>query len=478
MERLARYQHYSSYVQKIREKIGLYRGWVEPQDLAAEAYEAYKQDLIIKSNIDHLTLCASGQDWYIEPENKKDAQAAAIVETGLKKIEGFNHARKSLSMSAFEGLTLQKKCWSYGNEEICGIRGKWSIPRSLEEVSSRRLRIERSVGNRDQCYWTIWKSNLDRYVILESQPEAQHSLHDYVWSFWEKEEANPYGEGLAHILFSTAYIKSKILQYRASLAERWGKEPWIKAKLDLSAGILADTVLGPQFQSVSSRATEAMEVFKKMRAGKILVQAGEDDFDLIETGAANDGILDNFLRYLDELLAIGILGATLTTQSGSGHSFAQSQTHQTTIDARAEYLKNRIENDYSKYLITDFVRRNWMHFVRIGLPGKLNFKIRSESQSKIERENKKEYVSLVIDKQIPVEEAELYETIGFGVPKPDSKIFISTIQQQPSVGGLSPQSPPISYPSFQMQESLGGSPAPFLLGNGPEGEILAKLWQT
>jgi len=221
-----------------------------------------------------------------------------------------------------------------------------------------------------------------------------------------------------------------------------------------------------------------MEVFKKMRAGKILVQAGEDDFDLIETGAANDGILDNFLRYLDELLALGIPGATLTTQSGSGHSFAQSQTHQTTIDARAEYLKNRIENDYSKYLITDFVRRNWMHFVRIGLPGKLNFKIRSESQSKIERENKKEYVSLVIDKQIPVEEAELYETIGFGVPKPDSKIFISTIQQQPSVGGLSPQSPPISYPSFQMQESLGGSPAPFLLGNGPEGEILAKLWQT
>jgi hypothetical protein len=281
-------------------------------------------------------------------------------------------------------------------------------------------------------------------------------MHNYIWFINEHDEGQPYGWGLAHCLYSLAYIKSKVIQYGASLCERFA-EPWLKAKLDIHSGILADNVLGAQFSSIASRVQEYLDILEKMRARHILVQSNEDEIETQEAGGSSFQIISSFLEYLDKAITTYILGASLSTQSDSGHSFAQAETHQTSTDAQASYVQFREEETFTRGLVDEFISRNWVHFLHLGMPTSLKYKIKTQAKTQADIRKRREGTQLALEKSITIKKSELYETLGYSIPQPDDDIFIAR-------------------PSFQPTGTPGGVPGlPFF--RTPENpEIYQKPW--
>jgi len=468
--KLARIQHIPSYVQALRQQIGLYLGYIIPPSFAQEAYEALQQDPTVQHSLNYLSLLAAGRDWYLETQGKEYDGTARCIEDGLKMLFDFTHARKSMASGILFGLSLLKKEWVQEECVLGGIKGKWWICKELKEVDPRRIRIEREIENRNNCYWTIWSPKYDRFVVIgdknksrenkyrkklkermgeEKEEDCEYNVQDYIWFFSDfSEEMAGYGLGLGHILWSICYIKSKVLQYRAELAETWAR-PWLIGKLDLAQGVLTDMTMGTGYSSITDRISTVLDTLDKMRGRHVLVMGNEDNLEVKEAGAGSDNMMNSFLEYLDRQITTLILGSTLSTMPNQGTgSFSQAKVHETSTDAVVAYHRERIEEVLTRDLIQDFVQRNRLLLLRKGLPsrGQIQFKIKDPRQNQQKLQIKQQSLPLAVQIGLPLKKAEVYETLGFSVPTDTDELFTPTQQpgrgqEQPGAGGLPFQTP-------------------------------------
>jgi len=223
---LANIQNIPAYVGELRARTGYYLGWI-PNEYADQAtadayYDIIRQDTEIWRCLNLLSLMSAGEYIFIETKDKK---LKAVCKFFMKNIRKFLHARKSMVEKALLfGLGIQRKY--YKKEEFGGM--EWTIVSSLKEVDRRRLRIERDNQDKNKLYWTIWCPRIDQYIKLGERkdfplaPEGT-CFDDYVWNYYENEELFPYFQGLGDILYTLAYIKSKVIPYWADLAESWSK---------------------------------------------------------------------------------------------------------------------------------------------------------------------------------------------------------------------------------------------------------------
>jgi len=452
--KFARIQHIPHYVSQLRQAIGLYLGYIIPPSFAQEAFEAIQQDPTVQHAINYLSLLSAGRDWYIDAQGKEYQPSAKCVEEGLRMINDFTHARKSLAMGALYGMSLLKKDWQQEACELGGIKGNWWVCKSLSEVDPRRIRIERDTEDRNCCYWTLWTPEEDRYIILEDRAKnsnAKNAMQDYIWYFSEFSELQAgYGLGLGHVLWSICHIKSKVLQYRAELAETWAR-PWVIAKIDLLMGVLNDSAMTGHFPAINSRVSDILDVLEKMRGRHILAvpSQGQDELDIKEAGSSSDNMMNSFLEYLDKSITTLILGSTLNTQEGNAGSYAQSKVHESSTDAVVSYHRERIEEALTRDLVDDFIQRNKLLLIRAGIPqkGQLQYKIRDPRQSESKKQEKQQALPIALQMQLPLKKSEVYETLGFSIPTDDDDLFQSPQQQfqqqsqNGSQGGLPFQAP-------------------------------------
>ena len=400
MATLARIQNIPAYVTELRSRMGLYLGWV-PNEFADQvsadnAYDILKGDLAVNHAL-HLHACmSSGEKFRIECENEKIQN---ILTKCLNRIQDFTHARKSLIENGILfGLGIQRKYYSTIRiKEYPGM--DWIAIQEIKEVDTRRVRLERDVNDKSKVYWTIWCPIIDQYIIIEDRSEnflapPGAGIQDYVWYMHEAEELNPYFRGLGSVIYQIAYIKSKIIQYWADLCETWSK-PWVIMAIDKAKASI-DASLGPSIQTTSQRITSLLETLEGMRARHALIIDREDRLQPMEMGNIGSNILREFMEYADSKIQLLLLGAELTTGTGSGvGSYALGNVHRQQTETLIMYSRTRLQEVLIRDIIFDLLYRNRMNLYELGLPALEPGDVKLELYVEAEQEKKR-----AIEKQI------------------------------------------------------------------------------
>lgn len=389
----AKYQIIPSYIGELRSKIGYYIGWVpnEYADQAAadNAYDLLKNDSAIAHAL-HLHSCmAGGEKWRIKCE---DEQLQFIIQKLLRRITDFTHARKSLVENGILlGLGMQRKYYeTFEMKEYPGIQ--WTGISEIKEVDRRRVRLEREDDSRTDLYWTIWCPKADQYIIIEDRHDNPAiaegaALQDYIWYFHEREELNPYFRGMGQVLYPLAYIKRLALQYWGDLCESWSK-PWLIMLVDIAKGAIS-AALGGDIKTADERVRLLLETVEKARARHAMVIDKSDQLDIQEHGSTGDNIIRDLMQYCDERIQLMLLGAELTTGTGSGvGSFALGNVHRQQTETLIMYSRSRLQEVLLRDVVNDLLYRNRMNLYRLGLdapePGdvELELYIEMEEQKK------------------------------------------------------------------------------------------------
>ena len=269
-------------------------------------------------------------------------------------------------MSILLGLGVVRKY--YKEIEIPGFIGKLVIPYRFQEVDRRRLRIEREDKDRNSLLWTIWSPIQDEYIYLQDrskcdiQPILGAGVQDYIW-YWNKhEEEYPYGYGLGDVLFRTAYLKLKAIEYYADAIEAW-KEPFIFAFTDAAKGVI-NAEIGAGFDKKVDRLKEIAEVLEKTKSSHRAVFDKNDKIEFKELGSVGTNMLASFIDWCENKQKKLILGAELTTEVGKTGSYGQATTHERQTMGIVKYHRCRLAQVFKKQFIMDIVQRNVRFFIQ------------------------------------------------------------------------------------------------------------------
>lgn len=394
----ARYQIIPQYISELRSKINYYAGWVPneyaDQVTADNAYDLLKNDSAIAHALHLHANMAGGEKFKIIAK----APYKFVLTKMLKRIPDLVHARKSLVENGILfGLGVQKKTYDkFTMREYPGI--EWVGISSIEEVDRRRLRLERPEdfehpeSYHTALYWTLWSPLLDQYIILEDRADnprapAGGGIQDYIWYFHEREELNPYFRGLGQVLYPLAYMKKCALQYWADLCETWAK-PWLVMLTNVTKGTI-NALLDGDIKTAREKAQLLLDVMESARARHSMVLDKDDTFEIKEHGTAGNNILKELMSYCDEKIQLLLLGAELTTGTGSGvGSYALGNVHRQQTETLIMYSRSRLQEVIVRDVIYDLLYRNRMNFYRLGFDAPELGEI--EIELYIEMEKKKE----------------------------------------------------------------------------------------
>jgi len=472
-DKMAHIQHIPRYVQDLRQRTGLYRGYILPPDRLYEAYEAASQDYAVQHAMQYLSLLAAGGDWAIETEDKEFQPVAAIVEDALKQIRDFMHGRRSLAWGALYGMMISRKTFKKKLLRLgeVGYKLIWDVPISLREVDWRRLRLERNPANDDRMawYWTIHSLEVDQYLIIGDRRKGTKApnYQDFLWYFSSHEEQQAgYGRGFGEVLYTILFIKANLLQYRASIAERFS-EPWVIGKLSTLSGVLDSTDLGSgdAFQNVSTVLTEFLDVLEKMRSRHVIAVDKElHDIDIKEVSGSGDRTLGEFIAYLDKQITTLILGGTLATQQGDGvGSYAQAKQHASATDAVVIYHRSRLEEVFTRDLVGEFIERNKSTFMALDLPipesGQLKFKIRDTREQQGGGQGQSDSIQrlqFAMQAGINLKKSEVYESLNFTMPnEKDADDLLDWSEIKPAAPGGGGGGFPFQEEPWDLQDDHG-----------------------
>ena len=377
--KLARIQSTTNYVTELRQKIGLYMGWIpnENADQAAadSAYTILKQDTEITRCLHlHSSMCA-GEKIRVTCDEPK---LKTIIEKLLARIFDFMHVRKSLIENGMLfGLGIQRKYYKKthirGTPEFPEISEyEWTCISEINEVDTRRARIERCSEFREVVYWTLYSPEIDQYIkILDrneypEQPDGD-AVQDYIWYFHEEEETNPYFRGIGAVLYPIAYSKALVLQYSREICESWAR-PWLVATIDLLKGTISSIINSDDIKTASERIQSWLDLMEKARARHGIVMDKNDKLEVMEHGSTGNNICDQFLKYADDKIALAILGAELTTGTGGGAgSYALGNVHRQQTETLIMYSRARLEEILLRDVVFDLLYRNRWNLYSLGL---------------------------------------------------------------------------------------------------------------
>jgi len=381
--REAKQQFISSYVSNLRSKIGYYLPYI-PNEYADQVeadnfYEVLRKDSEVFRTTHYLAIAASGEKITIECDDK---MMEAVAKHSVSHIKDFLHSRKSLiEKSVVFGLGLQRKYYKQIKTKS-GLRLK--VIDRLQEVDKRRMRFERDIEKNGKLTATLWHPTYDKYIVLEDRAENPNApdgcaFQDYVWYRQMYEEMSPYFQGFGEVLYDICYIKNKVRQYWADLAESWAK-PFFVATVDLAKAAVT-APLGDGYTSSKSRVDNILATLEKSRARHCLVTDTGDKIDVIEHGSTGSNILRELLEYLDRTIDLLILGAELSTTTPGNGSYALGSIHKAATDSFILYNRYRLGEVLDEEIIQDFFIQNAYELAKagIGMPEDGEIRIKMEA---------------------------------------------------------------------------------------------------
>jgi len=285
-------------------------------------YDELERDPKVFSCLAKRSLALVSREWVVEPGGKthQAKKAAELARRVLAGEWGLSFDRACLRM-----LSATLKGFAIG-EVIWGRRDGFIVPLDVKQRNPRRFVFDEQGRPR----LLTWSNMIDG----EELPPRKFMVHRFG-------EANddPYGQGLGRVLFWPAFFKRQTLGFWLVCADKFGS-PSVKGKAPQAA---LDNEIDEFFESLKALAQE----------GVIVMKEGWD-VALVEATRTGAVTYQDLCRYMDEEIAVAILGNTLTTTVGASGSRALGDVHKAVqdelVDADADLLSATLNDQLLAWL--------------------------------------------------------------------------------------------------------------------------------
>lgn len=338
--------------------------------------EMEEKDPHLFSQLQTRKNAVTGLDFEISAcsDSEVDKAVANFVEETLNGIEGFNEALFDLLDAIGKGISISEILWGYKGDKV--------IVRNLKCCHQKRL-----LWDHEDTLRIRTKDNPAGIRILENK----FIIHKY-----KARSGHAARAGVLRVVSWMYLFKNYTVKDWVRFCELFG--------MPLRIG------------KYNPGASEE----EKMALMQALVQLGTDAAGILPEGTSIEfnesqkttsiNLYETLARYCDEQISKAVLGQTLTSDSGSSGSFAQSKTHNevrhdlTSADCKA--LASTLKRD----LIKPLVRYN---FGNVGIPT-----IRFDCKEAEDLKAESEILDNLVNK-IGLKISSSYAYKKFNIPQPE-----------------------------------------------------------
>tara|TARA_R100001594_G_scaffold128734_2_gene167125 strand:- start:2352 stop:3704 length:1353 start_codon:yes stop_codon:yes gene_type:complete len=398
-----------------------------------DVWTKIRRDATISQAIEQRLNSVAARQWRVEgyTDEEQDQEAAGLMEDLIKNIRQFNGARKLLACAIFRGRSYAYIEGKYLPLALGdGVTRQWWVPIRLRDVDPRRVRyrpdpIVREDGTEEMRVITdMWNVTRREYLPME-HPEWFVKVKYY----GEEESRLGYGFPLIESLYFFWWIKGIIWREGLQGLERWSQ--------GIVIGKIDSFREGGTDKTNQDIRDDLYTALKDMRSRNILVTDKETELEVKDGGMAGHQMVTGFLEMIDKKILGLVLGSALPYGGGEGvGSMARAEVEENTTETLIQFDRTKMDEDLTHDLVSQVWRMNKKNFAEVGL-GTANMPKFSSVQEK--REDPTVVAGIISQMSavgLPLRKDEVYERIGFTMPKDDDEIFEPKQQEPQMPGGL------------------------------------------
>lgn len=404
-------------------------------------YDKLRKDPVISLAFYYRKLLSAGTRWNLIPRgrDKPDRDAAKLVESWLRELEGFTLLRFNLSEAIVQGSRWARVYLEEREIATPLGRGKWVVPAYARDVDKRRFRQARREVSQDDylapaladkgASWP-WEVYRPEKRVWEDAYDLSDGDDDSLWIHHvvdDSESSLGYGNGLADDLIVFAWAKSQLIQYMLGWTERWGQGGFVIAKI---ASAIQGQLAGGRYENTK---TSILDALKKMRSEHVFATPKDDEITIVEPSSVGIDFILQCIRYLDSAMTRRVLFAELPTGGAQeAGSLARAREEGDSTETAMIHDRALLDEALTRDLITALWERNFDR-----LPESLKTVCIPDfsllTQKKFDASKRVDDIVKLLNAGVALRKDEVYEAIQFSMPSEDDDVFgpddVPSIQQ-------------------------------------------------
>lgn len=249
-----------------------------------------------------------------DPENPADVEAAEFIKTQLENLT-FDRILKTMQWGVYYGYAVGEIMWDLQD-------GKVTIADIL-------------VRDRGK-----FKFNKDKQLVFTGNSSETVMPDAKFWAFNAGGDTtdNPYGLGLAHFLFWAVLFKKSNIKF------------WLLG-LEKAATSVPHVQYDPRAKDPESEKQKALQAGVSLKNGSAIATAQGTVVELLK-GISGTEDYEKLCRYMDEAIALVVLGQVMTSQAVGGQykGEIQNEVKEDIIKADADLLCSSFNDTVIKWL--------------------------------------------------------------------------------------------------------------------------------
>lgn len=250
-----------------------------------------------------------------DPENQADIDAAEFMKSQINNI-GFDNILKAMQWGVYYGYAVAEVMWTKQNDGKIG----------LQDIKVR----DRGRFKYDKDKRLVFLGNDTETVVGENK----------FWAFSAGGDTtdNPYGLGLAHYLFWAVLFKKSNIKF------------WLLG-LEKAATSVPHVQYDPKAKDPEGEKRKALQAGVSLKNGSAIATAQGTVVELLK-GVTGTDDFEKLCRYMDEAIALVVLGQVMTSQAVGGQYKAdvQNQVKEDVIKSDADLICSSFNNSVAKWL--------------------------------------------------------------------------------------------------------------------------------
>jgi phage gp29-like protein len=375
-------------------------------------YDDLEQDCHIGAVLRKRRLALVSRPWLVDPAgSRRDEKKAADLVTAQLAALDFEQVTVDLLDALLKGYAIGEVMWDIDGDQV--------VAREIRMRDQRRFHFDAEGNPRLLLIDHAWEG--------VPVPEKKFIVHR-----WGAKDGNPNGLGLGASLFWPGLFKRQGTALYLTFVDRFATPTPYGTYQPGSQDQEQQTLLLQALEALGAGTAYAFPETMKVQLLEAMRSGGGDAYDRL-------------LRWLDEQISECVLGETLSTNTGSGHSHAAAKTHD---GVRRELIKAD-----GRMLASTLNRTLVRWIVDFNMPGTAYPSLRWDTD---EPE----------DLQARAQRDQMIASLGF---KPTLDYITRTYGEGWEPGAAPPDVPPAPAPPRPPSGALFAAPVPSSAGTrGPE----------
>ncbi len=237
-----------------------------------------------------------------DPDNPQDVEVAEFIKTQIENLK-FDKILKAMQWGVYYGYAVAEMMWSETDGKI-----------GINDI------LVRDRGK--------FKFDKDKKLLFTANNNDEIMPPNKFWTYSTGGDTtdNPYGLGLAHYLFWAVLFKKGNIKF------------WLLA-LEKFATAIPHVQYDPNAKDVKKERNKALQAGVALKNGSAIATAKGTLVELLK-GASGTADYEKLARYMDEAIALVVLGQVMTSQAVGGQykGEIQNQVKEDIIKADADLI--------------------------------------------------------------------------------------------------------------------------------------------